>query len=255
MGAPQDSKLLIGPSNGRLYARGIYNIRAQKLVLQETGANCVEMCLGSWGTKEADKRMNLMFDKEKFAFNYTSFHIPEFVTSIPSEFLVRIVKIIIEEHPVNTVLIHPLKVKERYPEQYYREMVFMTVPLGIENMDSRKDSGFDITELVDLIDCCKMKLILDVQHAYEHDHTMQYARDLLAALNHVLVHLHVRGETEKNNHSLVYKATNTTAIMDFLAELLTKKQVPLILEGEHKNSEELKAEIEFLRKELTPCIS
>ncbi|TSC91437.1 MAG: hypothetical protein CEN90_566 [Parcubacteria group bacterium Licking1014_17] len=128
-------------------------------------------------------------------------------------------------------------------------MISGGIPLAIENMDSRKDSGFNLSELEKLVSI-GCRFVLDVQHAYEHDHEMGYAADLLELLKNQLAHLHVSGETGDNIHSLVCKATNTRRIVEFVGRVLSVKNVPLILEGEYATSDELKQEIEFLKREL-----
>ena len=76
------------------------------------------------------------------------------------------------------------------------------------------------------------------------------AKELLNMMEPNLKHLHVSGETEDNCHSLVYKARNADTITDFIGTVLSRKEVPIILEGQYSNAEELKTEIDFLNGEL-----
>jgi uncharacterized protein (UPF0276 family) len=143
-----------------------------------------------------------------------------------------------------------LKVNGNYPVESYGKMVAAGVPLAIENMDVGKDSGFDLFELARILLKTGCKIVLDAQHAYEQDHHMFYAKDLLDMFERHLAHLHVSGETETNNHSLVHKAKNAKKIVEFVGKVLSVKRVPIILEGEYGTSEDIRLEIEFLTSEL-----
>jgi len=141
-------------------------------------------------------------------------------------------------------------VESDYPVGHYEGMISSGIPLAVENMDSRQDSGFNLVELERLVKNVGCLFVLDVQHAYEHDHEMGYARDLLELLKDRLTHLHVSGETKDNIHSLVCRATNAKKIVEFVGQVLSVKNVPLILEGEYTTPDELRQEIEFLTREL-----
>ncbi len=244
------ARLMIGPSTGWLYARKIYSLTQQETILKVAGANSVEICLANWESK--DKRTLSLKAGEIFdaqIFIYRSLHLPDVGEQEPERQL-----LIAQEAVVNcgaaVAVTHPLKAKGDYPVESYEKMITAGVPLAIENMDLDKDSGFDIRELEGLttIGC---KFVLDVEHAYGRDPEMNYAGDLFESLKDQLVHLHVSGETDNNNHSLVYKATNAKRVVEFVGRALSiKNNIPLILEGEYSTSDELRKEIEFLTKEL-----
>ncbi len=246
------SRLMIGPSTGWLYAKGIYSLRQQEAVLKQAGANSVEVCLAGWDSN--DKRMCSLTAEEPFdvqTFAYRSLHLPD-VNGQNPEHQLAMAQNAVARCGAAVALTHPLKVGVDYPTEHYKMMIFGGVPLAVENMDSRKDSGFNPLELEKLVREVGCRFVLDVQHAYEHDHEMRYAGDLLESLKGQLTHLHVSGETEDNIHSLVCKATNAKRIVEFLGQVLSTKNVPLILEGEYTTPDELRREIEFLTKELYP---
>ena len=239
--------LLIGPSTGWLYARGIYSSFQQKIFLNKSPANSVEICLTSWDSKH-DRRMISLRTDGVFGNKilYRSLHLPD----IDDSKQVLIAQNIILRCNPNTALVHPLKLIDGYPVEYYKKMISIGIPLAIENMDLKKDSGFNPSELRELIENTGCRFVLDVQHAYEHDHKMYYAKDLLESLKNSLVHLHVSGEAKNNNHSLVSRAINASSIVEFIGQALFIKNVPLILEGKYLTLKELYREIEFLTKEL-----
>lgn len=246
------TRLMIGPSTGWLYAKEIYSLPQQETILKIAKANCVEICLAGWNSN--DKRMlSLKMDKifDEHTFTYRSLHLPDVNDKEPDH------QLAISQEAVGycaavTALTHPLKVGGDYPMECYEKMISAGIPLAVENMDSRKDSGFNIAELKRLVTTIGCRFVLDVQHAYEHDQEMRYAGDLLESLKDQLVHLHVSGETENSIHSLLFRSKNVKSIVEFIGKVISTKNVPLILEGEYTGADELQQEIEFLTKELSP---
>lgn len=244
------ARLMIGPSTGWLYAKEIYSLIQQEIILKTAKANSVEICLAGWDSN--DKRMLSLKAGETFdaqTFTYRSLHLPD-VNGQEPEHQLAMAREAVVRCGAAIALTHPLKVKGDYPTEYYEKMISGNIPLAVENMDSRKDSGFNLAELERLVITVGCRFVLDVQHAYEHDPEMRYAGDLLESLKDQLVHLHVSGETENNIHSLVRGARNAKRIVEFIGRVLSTKNVPLILEGEYATSDELRQEIEFLTKEF-----
>jgi len=244
------TRLLIGPSTGWLYAKEIYSLSQQETFLKKAGANSVEICLARWDSN--DKRMLSLKTGEMFCtdtFVYRSLHLPD-VNGQNPENQIAMAREAVVGYGAAVALTHPLKVESDYPVGHYEGMISSGIPLAVENMDSRQDSGFNLVELERLVKNVGCLFVLDVQHAYEHDHEMGYARDLLELLKDRLTHLHVSGETKDNIHSLVCRATNAKKIVEFVGQVLSVKNVPLILEGEYTTPDELRQEIEFLTREL-----
>jgi len=234
--------LLIGPSNGWLYAKGIYSPSKQVKLLGEINAEALEIALSP-----EPGRLNPLLAKREFVdFIYLSLHLPDYEPSGDLEYQVDLATRLSRLQRAKTAVIHPLN----SPEKYLGEFINRGVPLAIENMDRGKSSGFKIEELERLVRDFGSGFVLDVQHAYEHDPTMNYATELYYALKPHLRHLHVSGQNSKNNHSLVINSNNREAILGFLQKLFIETTVPIILEGEYQTSEDLKTEIDFLRKEL-----
>lgn len=245
------TRLMIGPSTGWLYAKEIYSLIQQEIILKIAKANCVEICLSSWdsnGERMLSLKAGETFDAQTFT--YRSLHLADVNDQEPEQQL-AIAQEAVARCGAAVALTHPLKIGVNYPVEYYEKMISGSIPLTIENMDSRKDSGFNPAELERLVKIIGCRFVLDVQHAFEHDSGMGYAGDLLESLRNELAHLHVSGETENNIHSLVCRARNAKMIVEFIGRALSVKNVPLILEGEYTNVDELRQEIEFLTKELS----
>jgi len=245
--------MIIGPSNGWLYAKKIYSLFQQEIIFKKAGANAVEISfMSEWFSDENKRRMasleaGRVFDPEIFI--HQSLHLPD-VNGQESEQEFAIVQKIITHCNATVVLTHLLKAGNDYPVKIYEEMISKGVPLAIENMDSNKQSGFKLKELKKIAEIVP-RFVLDVQHAFEHDSTMEYAFDLFETTKDKLVYLHVSGETEDNHHALVCQSRNCDKIVSFLGTIYSEIQVPIILEGKYSNSEELSQEITFLTKEIS----
>lgn len=249
------SELVIGPSTGWMYAAGINSLAAQEGILDKAGANAVEFCLGT-GLAECDERVASVFAGGRcFArvshWPHKSLHLPDYNQSMGIVFQAEMAERIARIQNMQLMVIHPLKINGEYPVGYFLQLAcVLGVGLAIENMDKNKPSGFSPHELVGLSTSCNLLFVLDVQHAYERDPSMSYARELLSALRHKLAYLHVSGESENSNHSLLCRASNTNAVVRFLCELFSVVNVPIVLEGEYQSAEDIAEEIAFLKKEL-----
>lgn len=242
--------LLIGPSTGWLYANGIYSLSEQQSILEKAGANVVEVVFGGW---EHDNKRSIslkageMFDVRSFT--YRSLHLPVLDVQ-DQEHRLSVIKAIVACCGASVALTHPVKIGGEYPTGYYEQMIAGGIPLAIENMDSATDCGFKLEDLEMLVRGVGCRFVFDVHHAYERDQEMKYAIDLFELLKDKMTHLHVSGQSEDAGHSLVCKSRNAKTIVEFVGRVLSDKRVPLILEGEYSSCDELRQEIEFLKKEL-----
>ena len=246
-----EEAFMIGPSTGWLYKNNVYSLKQQEAIFKKTNANSLEIALIDWDSN--DKRILSLKKGESFdscTFIFQSLHLPDYSDQEP-EYQLALTRQVVARCGSAVAVLHPLKVRNEYPIKYYRKMIARGIPLAIENMDSDNDDGFRLKDLEGIIKDTDCNFVFDVQHAYEHDPKMIYAEELLDSLKSKLVCLHISGETQNNRHSMVYKATNADAIIGFVRRVLSVKNVPLIIEGEYRNSDELYQEIEFLRRELS----
>lgn len=259
-------KLVIGPSTGWMYANNINLLLHQKTILEKAGANAVEFCLGD-NLEHSDLRVMSLLNRERFPFiferdwqpkrYYGSIHLPSYQPSNDRKAQAKTARQIASRQGALIMLIHPLRCNGEYPVGYYEQLnpedyQGARIRLAIENMDKNKPDGFLLSELENLVQDYDLAFVLDVQHAFEHDISMAYANDLFEAMysHRRLAHLHVSGEAKGSNHCLLHRAENASAIVEFLGKVFSATNVPIILEGEYKNVEELGTEIEFITKEI-----
>lgn len=240
-------KLIIGPSTGWIYAREIFDLYEHEKLASESGATAVEMCVG------ADPRRigGLLSSRRFLGFDFRAAHLG-CDSKEDLDVQIKTTRHFYSTQVFDNSVIHP---SEETPTEYLEKLAgnefpIPPIPISIENMDKAKKRGFDIEELNKLMKQFGFGFVLDVQHAWEHDVTMKYAGELLNMGKERLKYLHVSGETENNNHALVYQARNSKQIISFLGEIFSTKNVPIILEGEYKNSNELKTEVDFIKREL-----
>jgi len=245
--------MIIGPSNGWLYLKKVYSMAKQEALFKKAGANAVEISFSSeWRNEENKKRMRSLEENSGFnpqIFVHRSIHLPD-ITGRENNQEFSTAQKAVSRAKASFALTHPLKSKGDYPIKSYKLMIQRRIPLAIENMDKRKDSGFDLKELGKLIDIVGY-FVLDVQHAFERDPTMKYAFDLFKMAKNKLAYLHVSGETSNCNHALVFRSVNCEQIVSFLGTIFSEIETPIILEGEYSTYKELNQEIIFLTQELT----
>ena len=234
--------IIIGPSNGWIYAQSIFSLYNHRKFLEESGVNALEFCI-NWDSK----RLASLEKKYFINLEYKSLHLPDQDHYHSIEEQVALAKKLVKKQNIDCALVHPLKLTEDYLQQMRSAL---DKKFALENMDKNKSSGYDLQELSNLVEQYDLKLVLDVQHAYEHDHTMRYGWDLFQAMQPRIMHLHISGETPSNNHERVCTADNKDTILQFLNKILSTNNYPLILEEKYNNPIELKEEIDFLKREL-----
>lgn len=238
-------QLQIGPSTGWIKNK---TVDKQLDIVRVSGANAIEL-LPDWKA----------FDEASFArlgqtfisnFAYRSVHLPD-LTDSNLDFIIHAAIFMKEYCGITSAVLHPLKQEGKYPIWAYIKMMDSGIPLAIENMDSRKSSGFDIQELLEIVRELDCGFVLDVQHAYEHDPTNEeYLRPLFYAIRGALVHLHVSGQTADNIHARICEADNEGSVTCAVRWIMERKNIPIILEGKYETSDDLREEMRNFRQEL-----
>jgi len=102
------------------------------------------------------------------------------------------------------------------------------LPVLIENMDRNKKIGISAEDIAAIKDDYNFGFVLDLQHAFEHDPSMDLANEMLQIMGERLSHLHVSGEFGDHHHIPLHLAQNQEAIGRILKLM---PSVPVILEG------------------------
>jgi len=142
--------------------------------------------------------------------------------------------------PIRGIVLHPDTINR------FEILIQSGLPLLIENMDKRKLYGTNSEQFKELKRKYNFGFVLDVQHAYEHDSSMQLAKEFISVIGNKLNHMHISGSSESEIHVPTFNAINKEAITNILKLNIN---VPKILEGRlNKDIEEtIKKELEYVR--------
>lgn len=127
-----------------------------------------------------------------------------------------------ERLPINGIVFHPDTATN------LDILANSSLPVLIENMDSRKKLRTTPEYFEELKRKYNFGFVLDIQHAYEHDSEMNLANELIKVMGNKLNHLHVSGCTDSQIHFPVHLSKNKDKISRILKKNLP---VPKILEG------------------------
>lgn len=170
---------------------------------------------------------------------HCSFHFPHNPTNVD------LLRTLAQQYEPHTTVIHPTALT---PDEIAALDCNDNLNLAVENMDIRKDRGRTCETLAEYVKHDDLGFVLDVQHVYEHDQSMEYAWDLLDLAGDSLQQLHVSGETHNNPHALVKDAENRDAILTFLREAYdVGVDVPMVLEGEYQTPKDVREEVAVIR--------
>jgi len=124
--------------------------------------------------------------------------------------------------PIGGIVLHPDTIGN------FEMLDNSELPFVIENMDRRKAYGTHPDQFRDLVLKYNIGFVMDVQHAFEHDSSMQLAREFLGVMGDRLQHMHVSGYSKSEIHCPTHYAVNREAITEILEMNI---DVPKILEG------------------------
>ncbi|MCK4997454.1 hypothetical protein KAS08_04055 [Candidatus Pacearchaeota archaeon] len=236
-------ELIIGPSTGWLYGENIKDVNEHRKIIEAGGGNSVEISLRDNG--EINKNL-LKFSSVNW-FKYKFAHIPEFGTELIDKWIIFL-KEFHEVWNCDNYTIHPSMIEK---ESDWGKFKDSGLPIAIENMDKNKNSGFEIKELKRILKEYNFNFVLDLEHAYSHDKSMRYARELFDEFKDKITHVHVSGEADGVDHVLVKDSDNKKEIIEFLKGIVSEVNVPIIIEGKYSSSDDLKEEFDFIRGSLS----
>jgi hypothetical protein len=142
--------------------------------------------------------------------------------------------------PIEGMVIHPNTI------DYFSYMEDTGLPFRLENMDLRKSFGTHPEHFEELVKNYDFDYIIDVQHIYEHDHTMKLADEFIELFGDKLKHFHVSGCRPGELHVPTHLGDNKDQIVQVLEKRIA---LPKIIEGMRETTEDLAAEeLDFIRQ-------
>ncbi len=232
----------IGFTTGSLYRSDISFDRRIGLY-HSLGADAIELGLATpdqlFGYKLSDQTIAYLSK-----FKFVSVHAPwkevTYDSDSTTQRIIDSLRSICEQLPIKGLVLHPDTIRDL-------DILNQSgLPFLLENMDRRKPYGTHPEHIEDLKRESDFGFVFDVQHAYEHDPTMQLAREMIDIMGDRLKHMHVSGHSESEIHVPTYCADNREAIVEILKLGI---DVPKILEGILLEDIEnlARSELEFIR--------
>jgi len=232
----------IGFTTGSLYRSNIpFDQRIG--IYHSLGADAIEL-----GFATPDQLFGYQLPKQTIAdlskFEFVSIHAPwkevVYDSDSTTQEIITKLRLICDQLSIQGLVLHPDTIRDL-------DILDQSgLPFLLENMDIRKPYGTHPEHIEELKRESDLGFVFDVQHAYEHDSSMQLARELVEVMGDRLKHMHVSGSGESEIHVPTYCAVNREAIAEILELGIG---VPKILEGILLEDIEnlARSELEFIR--------
>ncbi len=235
----------VGFSTSCLYKSGLSLIEMVRLY-DTLGNDAIEL---AFGEPQKLEEANISFELIKLVKSkkYVSIHAPFREVIYPHHAnagkIIDKLKYICSVLSIQGIVLHPHKVND------FSALEKMDIPFVIENLHKSEEQRFGShpEHFEKLKKDYSFNFVLDIQHAYEWDPTMSFAKEMISAMGNRLKHFHVSGENKTYGHVPTYESNNKTAISSFLKSGLPQ---PKILEGilENNIAHKVKRELEFIRQ-------
>src|SRR3989338_8270948 len=142
--------------------------------------------------------------------------------------------------------VRPLDIVVLHPDSITDESMFdgYSFPIGIENMDRRKASFQRPDTLRSLLERHpRWQIIVDVNHCYTNDPTLQLVKELFTQFHGRIAEIHVSGY--QKSHEPLFK-TQQRAIL----RALPHEDIPIIIESELSDAEDARREHRYIFQSL-----
>ena len=235
----------IGFSTGCLY-RVIDDVLSKNAIdiISELQVNNIELLARDF--EQVDKLLEIKNEWLR-SFSYISIHAPVnglYGNYNESRYVLDKISEASKKFNAKLIIFHPDTIEDvRVFEDY------STLFLAIENMDDMKLIGKKPNKLKVYINEYGFNFLLDLQHIYVNDYSMDLCDKFLDLYFDELIEIHVSGFSKEKIHDLLYK-TEQDIIIKKLKEVISKKDIPIIIESVVDNIKDLKLELEYIRNIL-----
>lgn len=172
-------------------------------------------------------------------FEFISVHAPIYKGGKMDEYM-RAMDAICKFHSevnFNSVVLHP----DAFDN--FKFLKQFDLPFAIENMDNRKKSCKDVTDLHQVFNKFDVPMVLDMNHCFSNDSSMKLADDLVEAFCSKIEEIHLSGFD--TFHDPLFK-TKQEIIMDAMPDI----SLPIIIESGLDSVEEINVELEYIKRHL-----
>ena len=142
-----------------------------------------------------------------------------------------------ENAKADLVVFHPDLVEDW---SVFKEFNF---PLAVENMDWTKNKYKSVEDIKKLFETVDASMVLDINHCFTNDQTNKLAKEMLFAFNERIKEIHLSGFNRY--HEPLYQTKQETII-----NLITRRDVPVILEGFCQTVDEYEKEFQYITEKI-----
>ena len=137
---------------------------------------------------------------------------------------------------LDSVVFHPDVVED------WRLIRESGLPVSVENMDRNKSFGKTAHEVAAIVENNDFRLVLDVNHAYTNDPSLELAAEFRRLLGNRISHVHLSGF--QSLHEPLFRTDQPEIVR------AVPPEVPIILEGAFGDLSDLTAEIRYVQDQL-----
>jgi hypothetical protein len=213
----------------------IISLEEKTELFLEIGCNAIEF---SMSTLEREKQLSSKWENfpwEKFA--YRSLHAPcrycTYNNNPETVALLERIQILQDKYQFNLVVFHPDTIKDLSILKNYN------LPVAFENMDQRKEIARDVASLTKVFSELDAKMVLDLNHCFANDNTMNLSDDFYSAFKDRIAEIHLSGFDTL--HDPLYKTEQRNII-----EAIPDKNIPIIIESLLNTKEDIRKEFEYI---------
>lgn len=207
----------------------------------QLGCNAIEINLGRIDDVERYERMKNLTAEELAPFEHVSLHAPVGKISYGKNDVAKRVlddiQGMYERLRFKHAVVHPHMVEDWSVFKNY------SFPVATENMDDKKEVGRTVESLKEVFSKADILMVLDLNHCYVNDRTIQLAADMYAEFKDRVVQIHLSGF--KTFHEPLCQTKQVEII-----EAIPNKDLPIILESSVTSEEEVRAEYEYVKENL-----
>ncbi|MSU55131.1 MAG: hypothetical protein EXS46_01155 [Candidatus Taylorbacteria bacterium] len=189
--------------------------------LQEKGIKIVELKkITPIDQVEDDLAMYRKEDLEGFSF--LSYHAPvlPYGKNKETEKFFSEIMLLHKLRPLDLLIVHPDSIQD---SSIFNDLPF---PIGFENMDKNKKSHRTVAEMEKLLaQNSSWKLVLDVNHCFVNDPSMQLAHDFYSTLGDRIAEIHLSGFAKLHDPLFETK-------QELIIKSIRDKNIPIIIESQ-----------------------
>jgi len=225
---------LIGFSSAALYH--IYPRISKETfnVFRNIGGNAIELMCPPEGLEILENEIE---KSDLSGFDYISLHTPREILSSGNideiKRALRRIEKINEKFEFQCIVVHPDGINDFDIFKNYN------FKISIENEDNSKSSGQTVNDIKKILDKYDFGMVLDLNHCYVNDNSMNLARSFLAEFKDKIREIHISGNIEFHDPLHI---SRQQAIIDAMPRI----DFPFIIESKCKDIEQAKKEFDFI---------